>query len=50
VYFLVRGTRKSPGVLLLGLGLLLRTPYTGTRFLVTMRAYRDAWSAAGKSR
>ena len=38
----LRGSRKSPGLLLLPIGLLTRYPQTWERFKVTFAAYRDA--------
>lgn len=47
LFLMVRGTRKSPGLLLLGIGLVTRSPHTWERFKATVTAYRDVWKAAG---
>jgi len=48
-YLGLRGTRKAPGLLLLGVGLVTRYPNTWARFKTTFAAYRDALTAARPS-
>ena len=43
----LRGTRRAPGLLLLGIGLLTRYPKTWARFKATFAAYRDALKSVG---
>ncbi len=49
-YLGFRGTRKAPGLLLLGIGLLTRYPNTWARFQTTVAAIRDALAAVGSGR
>jgi len=46
-YLWLRGTRKAPGLLLLGIGLATGYPKTWARFKATFAAYRDALAAVG---
>jgi glycosyltransferase involved in cell wall biosynthesis len=46
-YLALRGSRKSPGLLLLVIGLATRYPNTWARCKATFAAYRDALAAAG---
>jgi glycosyltransferase involved in cell wall biosynthesis len=43
----LRGARKTPGLLLLVVGLLTRYPHTWARFKATFAAYRDALAMVG---
>jgi glycosyltransferase involved in cell wall biosynthesis len=47
LYLGLRGTRRAPGLLLLGIGLATGYPKTWARFKATFAAYRDALAAVG---
>jgi len=48
-YNMLRGTRRSPGLAMLLVGILTRYPNTWARFKTTFAAYRDAVAAVGST-
>jgi cellulose synthase/poly-beta-1,6-N-acetylglucosamine synthase-like glycosyltransferase len=48
-YLGIMGSRKTPGLMLLGIGLVTRRPNTWARFKTTIAAYRDALASMRKA-